>query len=200
MKTHTITTYQLDELSDKAQKNAISNSFYVNIEDNDWAEDVIEDAKRIGALMGIDIETIFFSGFACQGDGAQFVGSYRYEPGSVVSVRADCPQDETLIRLAETLQILQKPWFYSLTASVRSEGRYCHEYCTAIDVSADDEIVGFDRGLLDVQIELTETLREYMRWIYAKLRDLHDDLTEDEQIRDSLLSDETEFLENGTPY
>lgn len=200
MKTYSIHTYQLNELSEAAQRKAISNSFYVNIEDNDWAEDVIEDAKTIGALMGIDIEKIYFSGFACQGDGAQFVGRYQYEAGSVASVRSEYPQDETLIRLAETLQKLQKPWFYSLNASVRSEGRYCHEYCTTIDVSADDDIVGFDRALLDVQTDVSEALREYMRWIYAKLRDLHDDLTDEAQIRDALLDQETEFLENGTPY
>ena len=47
----------------------------------DWYESTFDDAKAIGALMGMDIDGIYFSGFCSQGDGACFEAGLSYRKG-----------------------------------------------------------------------------------------------------------------------
>jgi hypothetical protein len=48
--------YKFDELSDKAQENAIMNLFYINVED-DWYHYIYEEAEELGfKITGFDID------------------------------------------------------------------------------------------------------------------------------------------------
>ena len=73
MKTVTVNTYGIKELNDKARTRAIEKHRDWNV-DYDWWDFTYDDAKAIGAPMGIAIMDIGFSGFSSQGDGAHFVG------------------------------------------------------------------------------------------------------------------------------
>jgi len=200
MQTHTIITYGLNELTSAARQHAISERYHFNVDDEHWYSDVVEDAKYAGRLMGIDIDEVYFSGFACQGDGAQFVGTYAYAANAVERLKEEWPQESALHELAESLKTLQKPFFYTLKADVRSSGRYCHEYCTTIRIGANEDVVGFERALDGAEQEITELLRTYMRWIYKRLQATYDELTDDDAIAEALLEHEVEFLHNGSVY
>lgn len=50
------------------------NNRYNSVEDNDWAESIVESFKEEMAERGIDAETVYWSGFCSQGDGACFAG------------------------------------------------------------------------------------------------------------------------------
>jgi hypothetical protein len=195
MKTHTVTTYSFDELSETAKQHAIDANRERNVNDSYWHEHIIENTKEIGRLMGIEIDDMYFSGFASQGDGACFTGRYSYAKGAVKAVKDYAPQDDELHRIVRGLTTLQRRYFYGLSATVKHVGHYYHQYCTEIDVEHDNANI----DILTSE-ELTELLRDFMRWIYRQLEAEYEYQTADEQIADSFRANETEFTEAGDIY
>lgn len=96
---HTITTYSFDELSDAAKEKA-REWFRSGDDFSYYAKAVIEDAKEIGKIMGIEIEEVYYSGFSSQGDGASFKGHWAYEKGSVKAIKSHATTDTELHRIA----------------------------------------------------------------------------------------------------
>lgn len=188
-KTTTETVYKLAELTGNGRETALEKLGEFATSDSFWHESVMEDAKTIAALMGIEIKDIFFSGFWSQGDGACFTGSYSWRKGCVQLVKEYAPQDETLHKIAAALQKVQAPNFYRLTASVAQSGHYSHEYSTAIDV---------DGALVpDADETLKDTLRDYMRWIYRQLEKEYEYRTSEAALVEDAEANEWEFTEDG---
>lgn len=187
--------YHFDELSEDAQQKAIDNNRNWNTEGLDWWDAVYDDAKQIAEILGIEIDNIYFSGFSSQGDGACFVGRYRYTPQCRQKIREYAPQDTNLHKIADGLASLQRKWFYRLEATVTHQGHYSHEYCTNIDVTERDESVNATRPL--PEDELSELLRDFMQWIYASLEREYEYLESDEVVAESLIVNECEFTKDG---
>ena len=171
--THT-TVYTYAELSDSAKKRA--HEKYGQPDDNYWSEYVIDDAKEIAALMGWNIEKVYFSGFSSQGDGACFVGTMGYSKRCASAVRQYAPQDKELHRIADAWQKLQSRFFYALRAKVRHSGRYYHAYCTEFDCEDGRRPYGWlpDKHAADIEEEIKELARDYMNWIYRQLESAYD--------------------------
>jgi hypothetical protein len=188
--------YKYDELSDEAKKRVIEKNWSINVGYQDWRGYVIEYAKTIGALMGIDIVQGFYSGFSSQGDGACVEGYYAYKKGSVKAVMEYAPKDRELHRIVRELYQVQRNSFYRLTAQVSPRGYGCHEYCTDIDVSMYDHR---DNDLLTGEKEeaIKELLRDYMRWIYRQFERKYEHITSKEAIEETIRANEYEFDENG---
>ena len=195
IETITRTLYAIDELSDKARAHAIEKYREHNL-DYDWWELIYEDARAIGARMGITVDGIGFSGFWSQGGGAHFEGAYRYVKGAVKAVRDHTGAgDAELIRIAEELQRIQRPHFYRVTATVKHRGHYQNEYCAATEVD-DGSGNGAPRTLED---DIKEALRDFMRWIYRRLETEYEYQQADEQIIESIKANGLEFtIEGGT--
>jgi hypothetical protein len=189
--------YTFEELSEDAQQRAIdehrSSTYYLDYE---WWDTVFEDAKTIGALMGIELDQIYFSGFASQGDGACFTGDYSYRKGSAKAVREHAPLDSELHAIADNLQAIQRQNFYSLVASVRHNDRYSHEYSVSIGVE-DTRRDTYSGVSEDTEESLSDVLRDFMRWIYKRLEAEYDWLMSDEQITESIICNGYEFTEDG---
>ncbi|HEY0749560.1 MAG TPA: hypothetical protein VGD26_00315, partial [Chitinophagaceae bacterium] len=151
------TLFQFDELSDKAKE--VARDWYREglYMDNFEFECVIEEAKTIAAMMGIEIDKVYWSGFSSQGDGACFEGSYAYKKGSVKAVKDHAPQDEKLHAIASALQEVQKKNFYKVAAKVKQVGRYNHSGC------ADIMAYNIDDGYKEVinEEELEDALRSF---------------------------------------
>lgn len=194
VKTKSITVYSFAELSDSAKETA-RNKWRENHLDYDWWEGVYEDATTIGALMGIAIDDIYFSGFSSQGDGAQFVGDYQYKKGSLKAVKEYAPKDTDLHQITLDLYKLQRRNFYRLSASVKHTGHYNHAMCTAID--CDGIHATGEAEYLDTEEDLKSELRSFMQWIYSRLSADYDYLMSDESIDESIEANEVEFLESG---
>ncbi len=198
MKTIEINLYKFEELSDEAKKKAIQecqeNEYYLDYE---WWDGIYEDATTIAGLMGIEIDKIYFNGFWSQGDGACFVGDYRYKTGALKAVKKYAPLDTYLHTIAERLQKLQKRYFYQLTATIKHRGHYYHENSNEIII----DTLNSDRYISDdTDEELTDILRDYMRWIYTQLNNEYDYLMSDESVSEHLIANEYEFTENGERY
>ena len=189
--------YTYDQLSDTAKGKA--REWYLSDGCNyDWWDCVYKDARECGRILGIDIDNIYFSGFCCQGDGAQFEGSYFYSKGSSKAIREHAPNDKWLHEIADRLAAIQRPYFYGLTAKVKSDGHDYHEYCTDIRVYDGNEN---DYSLIRINIDteklVSECLRNFMSWIYRQLEQEYNHSSSDEVVADKIIDNEYLFNENG---
>ena len=160
-----------------------------NVNDNHWTECVIDDAKHIGALIGFDIDKVYWTGFWSQGDGACFEGICYLRPGGPVLVRRYAPEDTDLHDIADVWVSEHRRSGWGWVCSIKQRGHYCHENCTEFNWTheahpwEDPENV---KALEDVA-------RRFMRWIYDRLEDEYKHLTSDEAVIDALEANEVEF-------
>ena len=213
MRTEEVKVYKYEELSESAQEKAREWYREGNL-DYDWWDCVYEDAERIGNLMGIEFDQkpiklmngsfryepkIYFSGFWSQGDGACFEGSYSYKKGSVKAVKDYAPMDKELHRIAEQLRDIQRKNFYQLTATVTHRGMYSHSRSTTIDVG---RFKDYDEVEMtsDAEETVSELLRDFMDWIYEQLEKEFDWLNSDEAVEESIITNEYDFLEDGSRW
>lgn len=188
--------YQFTELSEQAKQKALDKAREWQADDNFWHEYVIDDAKEIGKLLGIDIDKIYFSGFSSQGDGACFTGHYEYVKGAAKKIQEYAPKDEELHSIAERLQAIQKRHFYGLSASIKHRGYYYHSGCTDIDVYKNGNYL-YSEAEQEAEEEIKDLLREFMDWVYSKLEREYEWLTSDEQVQEMIQANGYEFDEDG---
>jgi hypothetical protein len=189
------TVYQYDELTPEAQEKARDWFRSASEGDNFYSEYVTEDATTIGALMGITIDNVYWSGFWSQGDGACFIGSYRYTKGATKAIKAYAPQDKELHRIAEELQSLQRKNFYSLTARMAHRGRYQHSGCMSVDVEDSR-----DQYRATPEDDLTQLMRDFADWIYKQLKSAYEYDNSDESVSKNIRCNEYTFTESGKRY
>ena len=194
--TTTRTLYQFGELSDKAKQRAIEKLYDINT-DYDWWDCTYDTIKTAGACLGIDVQEIYFSGFWSQGDGACFTGEYQYRKNWRAALRTEFGGDSLpeLERIGTWLQSAQRDAFYSLTAGITHTGRYYHEMSARIDVSDTRHRYGYTTEARESDI--SEALRDFMRWSYRLLEREYDFLTSEEAIIEAIEANEYEFDENG---
>jgi len=211
------TTFTFDELSERAKDRVRDERRYYHVDD-DWWDYLYEDAQRMGAMMGIEIydrrfatygdrgtdkksgsaPAISFCGFASQGDGASFSGTYRYEPGAVAKITSEC-SDPELIRIATELTALQVALKlehgFTISATIANDrGSYCHSGYMAVEARLDDDDFDVLSGEDDT---LTKLMRDFADWIYKQLEAEHDHLTSDEHLDERIADEALLFDEDG---
>lgn len=195
----TTTFYQFDELSDNAKLKAIEsvrdNPYYL---DHEWYDYVIDDFKTMLGLIGFYNVEIGFTGFCCQGDGAQFTGSYSYKAGALAKVKKEYPKYTALHDLTKALQDLESKDFYSIRFKISHFGRYSHENCTNFDFEDKRENYGYTRNGFD-EDGYIEVCRSFMQEIYNSLEKEYNWLHEAGQVMEHIQANEFLFNEAGTP-
>lgn len=194
MKTIATSIYQFDELSDAAKEKA-RDGFrqFVFSELYDY-DPVIDDAKKCGQIIGIEINKVYFSGFSSQGNGANFEGSYKYQKGSAKIIKQHAPQDAELHRITDGLQEVQRQNFYRLTASCNHRGQYYHSGCMLINV---EDYENPYKNIKDAEDRVIELLRDFANWIYNQLEAEYDYQMSDESVDENIRISGYEFNENG---
>jgi hypothetical protein len=194
MRTETIekTYFQFEELTDAQKKQAIERNRDWNVSGYDWWSGVYEDAEKLGEILGIDIDKIYFSGFWSQGDGACFTGSFYYNKGMVKAMKSYAPQDKELHRIAKEMQDLHRRAFYTAGGSIRHVGHYNHERSMSVDCNQ-------VKGQYISYKNWEDIFADFAKWIYRSLENEYYHLTSDELVAESLISNEREFEidENG---
>lgn len=203
--------FSFNDLSERAQQRAIDDARYSEVDsDYDWWDSVYEDAVRMAALLGIEIDQhdgkphgyagpkIYFSGFCSQGDGACFQGTYRPKSDAFAAVKAEC-NDETLISLAKRLTTLnvESTLHHEVKlcyVTVSAYGRYSHSNTMSATYEYDADVAETDSAFED---DLLACLREFADWIYNQLEAEFDYLTSDEVVRERLIANEYVFDEDG---
>lgn len=190
-----INTYLFIELSPEAKQTAINNNPDINT-NHDCYEYIIDNYKQLSAIVGLDIDNIYFSGFNSQGDGACFTGNYKYSKGAASQLSEFVYDDHPLVAIAEQLQSIQKEYFYSLTSEISHlGGNYSHEQSVKVVTTIGDR--HGVRNLVTPTKQLGALFRELMNFIYADLQVEYEFLTSDEQIEETLECNECYFLSNG---
>lgn len=198
MRTEALHIYTYEELSDGAKANA--RAWYRNgDDDNFFAECVIDDAKEVAALMGWEIDKVYYRGFSYQGDGACFEGTLRYNKGCAKLVESYAPLDKELHRIAKAWQDLQRRNFYALRASVKHRGHYQHEMCTEFDCEDTRHNYGWLQNP-EAEDDIKEIARDFMRWIYKRLEAEYEYSVSDEVVEENIIANEYEFTEDGKIY
>lgn len=198
MRTQTIEIYKFSELSDSAKETA-RQWYRQNGLDYEWYDCTIEEYKELGALLGIEIDNIYFSGFCRQGDGACFTGSYSYRKGWKKSLASETGGD--LYRKLETiglgLQAEQEKYFYGISATVHHTGRYCHENSVTVSVDPGEHVSSYWSDTTDMEENITDCLRDFMREIYSSLESEFEYLNSDEAVDEAITANGYEFTETG---
>ena len=206
------TVYTIDELSDEAKEAARCWYRQQGLHD-EWYEFVYEDFGTICRILGVTLATtpvglygggtrdkpqIYWSGFASQGDGASFAGRYSYARGDATAIRAHAPRDTELHRIADELRAVQRKNFWQVHASIRQSGRYCHEYCMAIEVERDSPT--WQPPTDGAEDAVTEALRDLARWLYRQLRSEYEHQTSDEVVDEALDVNALTFTAEGRRF
>ncbi len=194
MRTEALRIYTYEELSDEAKAKA--RDWYRKNDDNEYSEFVIDDAKEVAALMGWEIDKVYYSGFWSQGDGACFEGTLRYNKGCAKLVESYAPLDKELHRIAKAWQDLQRRNFYALKASVKHRGHYYHEMCTEFDCEDTRHAYGWLQNP-EAEDDTKEIARDFMRWIYKRLESEYEYSVSDEVVAENIIANGYEFTEDG---
>lgn len=204
MRQVTTSVYQFDELSDTAKERARA-WWRDNLETHDYADSVIEDAVRMGEILGITIDThavkliggstrqdpsVWWSGFSSQGDGASFDGRYAYHKGSVAAIAKEAPmsdgkggqQNADLNQIAADLYAIQRSHFYQVNARIKADslGHY-----------------GDEEAHDDTANAVMECMRDFASWVYRGLELEYEYQSADEQVDETIRVNEYEFDEDG---
>jgi hypothetical protein len=210
--TKTQTVYKFSELSEaakeKARDNYRNNSDYFEFQ----AGAVIEQAADIAELFGLDIRntrktnalgivyyepTVYYSGFSSQGDGACFVGYYKYKAGALKAIKKEYPESPELWEIVHGLQKAQAAHFYKLGAETKHRGHYYHSGCMSVSVAHCEDNY---RDIGDAENAVTGYLRDFADWIYRQLEKEYEYVQSDEYINEYLTESDNEFDVNGTIY
>lgn len=210
--------YQFDELSESAKDTA--RDWYRQCVADDFssfhADSVLEDAARLGALIGIDIrqrpvklmngstrmEPDVYWSVADRSEGLSYSASYRYVKGGVTALEAEAPseydgktdkQNADINRIARELADVQRRNFYKIQASVHHNGRV-RDFAIDIDVEHAD-----DNNLLsaaDVSI-VEEALEDFGTWMHRQLTQEWEYQNSDACVDENIRANEYEFTEDG---
>ena len=206
------TVYTIDELSGAAKENARIWYRQTGLHD-EWCDFIYEDFETVCGNLGVTLATspvclhgggtrdkprIYWSGFASQGDGASFEGSYAHAKGAARAIRAHAPTDAELHRIADKLQAVQRKNFWQLTAGIRQRGRYYHEYTMAIEVERESPSWQPPTG--DAEDAVTEAMRDLARWLYRQLQSEYEHQTSDETVDEIVAVNAWTFTANGTRF
>ncbi|MCA3640352.1 MAG: antitoxin of toxin-antitoxin stability system [Methylobacterium sp.] len=206
------TVYTFEELDERAQERARDWYRQASAHD-DWLEFVFEDFERICEILGVDLATrpvrlygggtrqkscIWFSGFASQGDGACYEGSYSYRKGASRAIRDYAPRDQSLAAIADQLQQIQRRNLYALEARVTHRGRYYHEHSMEISVERNSD--RFQPPTADAEDGVSEALRDFARWLYRQLEKEYDHQTSSEVVEEGIIANGYTFTKAGSRF
>lgn len=191
-----ITLYTYDELSQEAQGKAYDN-WLPNALDYEWWDCLFDDFKEIGKIMGIEIDQIYFSGFASQGDGACFVGNYSYACGAQKNIRQYAPADKELHQVADDLFEAQSRVFFSMSCDVTHRGNYSHQYSVDMEFRGRDSSPYLSDAEEVAAQGIKEALRDFMGWMYKALETEYYYLTSEEQFKEACEANQYLFTEDG---
>ena len=181
------TIYQFDELDSAAQETA--REWFRGIADDWGAKFVIDYAKHVGAMIGFDVDEIYWRGFWSQGDGACWSGSVTYSTGCAAGVARERPQDAEIQRIARAWQDLQRRNFYQIRGKVSANDRYMR---TSADAYRTDGADPVDED------SINQIVSDFADWIYRALEKAYDYQMSDECVDETIRANEYEFDEDGS--
>lgn len=192
--------YTFEELSATAKEVAIENHRDVNTRDG-WWEPIFEGITEEAEQAGFKVESIYFSGFWSQGDGAMF----EYTTVG----------DTLLNKFVDQLDLspLRKSWLRSQTfAQSRGthSGHYYHENCCSHVIDFEPNF-GYDLDNTNFCDWINSFADQYEQFViseyktlcgelYSRLNKYNDELTSDQEVADTIIMNDWEFDVDGNNF
>jgi hypothetical protein len=165
---------------------------------HDWWDCTYADFAEDMKVVGIHVDSVYFSGFWSQGDGACFVGSLDNALTYLDHHHQDqFPMVRKLLELGGGVYV-----------RCRHSGRHWHQYCTEFSTEADpfhncvesrselqDAVVEqwqdlLDKEMSDFEEAVIDQWRTYMADLYHRLEEEYDHLTSDDAVWESIVANE----------
>jgi len=188
MRTIRTKIYSFNELSKEAQAVAIDKMRDINMESDDWYDGILEGLKEQLTEVGFNDAEIQFTGFWSQGDGLSFDAKID------ASKFAETTNEKRVCKLIDNGEI---EGFYISKTSFANH--YVHEKTRYVDYDiCNGENVN---KALETLCEKIENKRlELCKEFYSILEKDYYLLQSDEEVKETILANEYEFLSNGTQY
>jgi hypothetical protein len=194
MRTIETNIYKYNELSNKAKEKA--REWYLSVDHNNGSECIIDDAKEIASIIGIEIDKIYYTGFSNQGDGACFTGYYKYSEGGLKALKEHAAIDKELYRIGQALQDIQNKNFYGLSCKIEHKGNYYHENTMCIE-GTDSNIPLSDESYNEAEENISKALKDFARWVYSNLEKQNDYNNLESTIEENIICNDYEFTSEG---
>jgi len=174
----TINAYKFDELTGKAKERAMEWINEGTFSDSFWADSVINDAKTISAILGLDIYNIYCNQYFCVTIDAR----YSYAKGWKKELKAYAPNDETLLIIGQELQDLQKHHKWEYSAKISESWRK--------SIYVESDFPESDERFADI-------VKLFCEWIGHNLRKEADYLESEDYAKDTAEANDWRFDEKG---
>ena len=181
MQTKIINAYDAEELEGRAKERALA-WLREGATDYDWWDYVFDDAQKCAAILGIEIDNIYFD----FDNGACFNGRFSYAKGWKKALKAYAPMDKELMRIGQELQAIQKPFLYGLSGAID-----CNERCKTTNAV----FHWHENNMPDD--DLSQAFTDFASWIYKNLQTEYDYLTSEGQLIETANANGYQFDENG---
>jgi len=186
----------IDTIKDESlelYKKIIEKNYDINV-DGDWYDSDYDDIKTMLGFCGFKTPEIHFSGFSCQGDGANFTGNFYRRDINFNALAAYAPKEEFFLLFATLLADLTKPFEDARFTLYKSSFRYEHENTVDIkDFVSDNDILYSTIP----ESEILDACRKIMKVIYQKLEKQYEYLTSEDAIYETLDDNEYYFNDMG---
>lgn len=195
MRTVTTILYTFEELSEQAQKKAIEDHRYINVDNDHWYEWIIDNFKEKLEKLGYTNPEVEFTGFGSQGDGACYTSGFDNSTENLYRLLPQLKNVRPII--FELIQDLSEFYLKKRTY------QYSHEFTVSIDYTIDlndyfiERYPRMNRLVMDLLDELDRAMnRERValcRELYSELQDQYFTLMDDNEVAQSLIELEFEF-------
>lgn len=220
MRVKQTTVYHYKELSDKAKEKA-REWYREGHLDYDWWDCLYGDFANRAQELGVDLRQkpvklmngktryepeIYFSGFHHQGSGSSFSGTWRAWDMNPDKLKRECPTDNELHRISNILvDCANEDGEATATVYLKGDNSIGVKVCNGSTLTEQFDELDLDlpeyeqmsQAFKDREAAITEALRDFNRWMYQCLEKEYEWLSSDEQLEESIVSNEYEFTEDG---
>lgn len=167
-------------LTESEKAKVLDNYRNINVDDNYWHECILDEFKHALELLGFSKVVINYTGFWSQGDGASFTGSFSVPRGkselakraqAVLSEYPEFPMEAFLDMTFDEDDIEEGTLLIE---------RIGHHYYHSNSITTYNESLKF----------FARTFSDFM---YKQLEKLYDDLTSDNAVKDTIISNDYRF-------
>lgn len=199
MRTETIEVYKFEELSEEVQKKVIEKNQDVEVDNDYWHDNTIENWKEKLEELGFYEPVINYSGFWSQGDGASFTCS-AFEVDKMMEL-FDKDKDKPLYK--RLLELYKEGKLEFNTKILRTNSHYYHERSTtaylewSLEENIEDDRAVLTANLDSLENDIEKYVEDLNRQIYKSLEEDYNELTTDEVVKEYIIDNEWEFTKDG---
>lgn len=181
---------KFEELNEEQQAKAIEIHRDINVDHQEWHDFVKEEHHEKLEAVGFSGVESAYSGFWSQGDGASFTADSLDIEKFLRSQKR-----WTHYRVLHEMIRINEIW----AKVVRTSHMYCHENTTQAEVHG-EHYIDFtpiqETRYEELEKEIDTYITQAGQIYYRALNEAYDDLTSDEQVKQTIIANEMEFEED----